>query len=512
MAQNQIQVSEKRIRTRKLALIIGPLVSLCMLLFFDLDPEHPEVTRTAAVALLMAIWWMTEAIPLAATALLPVVLFPFLGIMKGKTVAPLYFNYIIFLFIGGFIVALAMQRWNLHRRIALKIILWIGVGPRRIVLGFMVATAFLSMWISNTATTMMMVPIALAVILKLEESFGPKEVAKFSVGLLLGIAYAASIGGIATLIGTPPNLSFARILKICFPEAPEISFAAWFTFALPLSALFLILTWRLLVMMFCPRRAAVPANLHVFKEEYAKLGPMTFEERVVLVDFIALALLWLLRTDIAIGSVVIHGWATLLGVGEYVDDGTVAITMALILFLIPSRRASGETIMDWATATKLPWGIVLLFGGGFALASGFRESGLSEWLGGQLKGLAMLHPIVIIVAICTMMTFLTELTSNTATTEMILPIIASVSVAVQLNPLLLMIPATLSASCAFMLPVATPPNAIIFGTQRLQASDMARVGVFLNFLGICLITLCVYFFGTFVLNIDVAQFPEWAAK
>jgi sodium-dependent dicarboxylate transporter 2/3/5 len=265
-------------------------------------------------------------------------------------------------------------------------------------------------------------------------------------------------------------------------------------------------------MVFCPRTGAVPANLKVFKEEYAKLGPMTFEERVVLVDFIVLALLWLLRTDIAIGSVVIPGWSTLLGVGNYVDDGTVAITMALILFLIPSRREAGKTIMDWATATKLPWGIVLLFGGGFALASGFRESGLSEWLGGQLKGLAMFHPMVIIVAICTMMTFLTELTSNTATTEMILPIIASVSVAVQLNPLLLMIPATLSASCAFMLPVATPPNAIIFGTQRLQASDMARVGVLLNFLGICLIALSVYFLGTLVLHIDVAQFPQWAAK
>jgi sodium-dependent dicarboxylate transporter 2/3/5 len=512
MGQNQVHVNDKKIRTRKIALVVAPLISLCVLLFANLDPQHPEVTRTAAVALLMAIWWITEAIPLAATALLPIVLFPCLGIMKGSVVAPLYFNYIIFLFLGGFVVALAMQRWNLHRRIALKIILLIGAGPRRIILGFMIATAFLSMWISNTATTMMMVPIALAVILKLEESFGPKEIAKFSVGLLLGIAYAASIGGIATLIGTPPNLSFARILTICFPQAPEISFAGWFGFAFPLSALFLVITWRLLTLMFCPPRGEVAADLRTFQEEYAKLGPMAFEERVVLADFLVMALLWLSRNDITIGGLVIPGWATLLRISEYVDDGTVAIIMALILFLIPSRRSPKGMIMDWPTAEKLPWGIVLLFGGGFALASGFRESGLSAWLGGQLKGLAVLPPIMIVIAICTMMTFLTELTSNTATTEMILPIIASVSVAVKLNPLLLMIPATLSASCAFMLPVATPPNAIIFGTKRLEAADMARAGILLNFVGVCLITLAVYFLTTVVLHIDVAQFPQWAAK
>lgn len=466
----------------------------------------------AAVALLMAIWWISEAIPLAATALVPVALFPLLGIMPGKTTAGLYFNHIIFLFIGGFIVALAMERWNLHKRIALKLILLIGLSPRRLVLGFMAATAFLSMWISNTATTMMMVPIILAIVLKLEESADEKEVHRLTLALFLGTAYAASIGGMATLIGTPPNLSFARIYSIYFPNAPEISFASWFLFALPLSLLFLTIVWTTLVTLFCPKGKALNVDGKHLEEEYEKLGPMGFEEKAVFTVFISMALLWLTRSGLSLGTINLPGWKTLLPDPKFADDGTVAIVMALILFLIPSRGEAGGRLMDWETAKGLPWGIILLFGGGFALAGGFKVSGLAEWVGGALAGLATLHPILLVLLICLTVTFLTELTSNTATTEMILPILAGLAVSIEMPPLLLMIPATLSASCAFMLPVATPPNAIIFGTGRIKIYEMARVGILLNIIGAILITVAVFTTGKAVFGIDPAVFPECCLK
>lgn len=496
--------------TKRFGLVLGPVISLILLIFFNLDPEHPEVTRAAAVALLMAVWWITEAVPLAITSLLPVLLFPLLNVMQAKKVAPIYFNHIIFLFIGAFMVALAMQRWDLHKRIGLKILTWIGVGPRRVTLGFMVTTAFLSMWISNTATTMMMIPIALAVIFKLEETLGKEKLYKFNIGFFLGIAHAATVGGIATLIGTPPNLSFARILHIYFPQAPEISFASWLFFALPLSVVFLILIWLVLTIRYSPPKGKFQIDSEVFKEEYKKLGPFKFEEKVVLTIFALMAFLWIFRVDITIGNFIIPGWSSILGVSDFVDDSTVAVLMAVLLFLIPTKSKKGGRILNWATAVKLPWDIVLLFGGGFALASGLKESGLSTWLGNQLTGVSVLHPIFIIMLICVMLTFLTELTSNTATTEMVLPILAGVAVAIKINPLFLMVPATLSASCAFMMPVATPPNAIIFGTRRLRIADMAKTGISLNLIGVILITLTIYFLGRLVFNIDLAQFPAWA--
>jgi sodium-dependent dicarboxylate transporter 2/3/5 len=497
--------------TRRGVILVGaPLLSLFVILFLDLDPGRPEVTRMAAVALLMAIWWMSEALPLGVTALLPVVLFPLLRIMGGKSVAPLYFNHIIFLFIGGFIVALAMKKWNLHKRIALRIMLTIGSAPRRILLGFMAGTWFLSMWISNTASTMMMVPIALAVIFKLEETFGRDRVKRLSLGILLGTAYGASIGGIATLIGTPPNLSFTRILTILFPRAPEISFATWSMFAFPLSLVFLLIVWVLLSFWFCPGRGEIESDVSVFREEYRRLGPLRFEEGAVLTVFCALALLWITRADITVGSLTLRGWASRLGLSAFVNDGTVAVFMALLLFLIPSRTKGERSLMDWRSARELPWGIVLLFGGGFALASGFKESGLSAWIGGSLSGIGSLHPIVLVALICLMVTFLTELTSNTATTEMFLPILAAGATAASINPLLLMIPATLSASCAFMLPVATPPNAIIFGTNRVKISQMARVGLVINLIGVVLISLAIHLLGRFILGIEATRVPPWA--
>lgn len=495
---------------QRIGLIGGALTALMTLLFFDLQPGNPIVTRMAAVAVLMAVWWVTEAIPIPATALLPVALFPLLGIMKGKAVAPIYFNYIIFLFIGGFIMALAMQKWNLHRRIALRIILLIGVSPKRIILGFMAATWFLSMWISNTATTMMMMPMAMAIIAKLKESFGKKAVSKFSIGLLIGIAYAASVGGTATLIGTPPNLSFSRIFKIYFPDAPEITFASWFVFGLPFAVVFLVVAWRLLTWLFVPRKQSFTTDMALFKQEYRRLGKMRFEEGMVFFLFILLAALWLFRGNIDLGSFTVPGWTTIMPVPGFIDDGTIAIAIAMLLFIIPARSEGRGRLMDWKTASKLHWGIVLLFGGGFALASGFKESGLSIWLGEQLTGVGRFSPVLIVMVVCTMLTFLTELTSNTATTEMILPILGSLSVAIQVNPLLLMIPATLAASCAFMLPVATPPNAIVFGTGEVRMQDMIKSGIVLNLIGVLLITLFIYLIGTTVFEIDLGQMPDWA--
>ena len=501
----------KSIGIKQLALIIAPLISLAIILFADLDPENRKVTYTLAIALLMAIWWITEAIPLAATALIPVALFPLFGVVDGKTISAMYFNHLIFLFIGGFLMAFAMERWNLHRRIALRILLLVGVSPGRILLGFMLATSFLSMWMSNTATAMMMVPIALSIILKLEESLGEVKMGKYSIGLLLGIAYSASIGGIATLVGTPPNLSFARIISIVFPEMPDISFADWFIFALPATILLFIAAWLLLHFMYKPKSSWENIQIDDFRKEYDNLGKAKLEEKIVLVLFITLAFLWIFRSGFSVGSFVIPGWSQLFNAPTYLNDGTVAICMALLLFIIPSKTKKGERLMNWETANKIPWNIVLLFGGGFALAKGFVDSGLSIWFGEQLAGLVNVKPIILTLANVSMMSVLTELTSNTATTEMILPILAGLATAIKINPLLLMIPATLAASLAFMLPVATPPNAIIFGTNRIKIKDMVKTGILLNIMGIIIATLVMYFWGTVVFDIDVNVFPEWAA-
>ena len=282
--------------------IIAPFVFILILLFGDLEPGNPQATYTLAIALLMAIWWITEIIPLAVTALLPVVLFPLFGVMNGRDVSSTYFNHVIFLFIGGFLVALAMQKWNLHKRIALRILMVTGSSPARILLGFMFATAFLSMWISNTATAMMMVPILLSIISKLEDYLDKKELSRYSIGLLLGIAYSASVGGIATLVGTPPNLSFARIFQIMFPHAPEISFSDWFIFALPISIIFFVLIWVFLYFVYRPRTSLENLKGIDFKAQYRELGPASFEEKIILIDFIVLAVLWLTRSGISLGE------------------------------------------------------------------------------------------------------------------------------------------------------------------------------------------------------------------
>jgi sodium-dependent dicarboxylate transporter 2/3/5 len=500
--------------TQKIGLYLGIGLFLIVLVFFDLQPGKPIVTRMAAVAVLMAVWWITDAIPLFATALLPLILYPLLGILSTKATAPIYVNSTIFLFLGGFIIALAMEQWNLHKRIALFIIRTIGSGPSRIVLGFMVAAAFLSMWISNTATAIMMLPIGMAIISKMESEFGAEETHKLTLGLMLGIAYACSVGGMATLVGTPPNLAFARIFSITFPTAKPIAFGSWFFLALPLSAVFMVVIWLFLTKIIYRVPAHVTIDKSIVDKEYKALGPMSFEERIVLLIFTLTAVLWVFRKDLVLGFVSIPGWSNLIPYPKLIDDGTVALVMAMLMFFIPTRSADAEspTLMGGETVIdKMPWGIVILFGGGFALAKGFQTSGLATLIGQNFAGIGQLHPIVMVLIICTTMTFLTEVTSNTATTQMILPILASVGVENQLNPLLLMIPATLSASCAFMMPIATPPNAIVFGSGRIKIAEMARTGIIINLIGIIMVTL-LYFVGPAIFDIDPNVFPEWAQQ
>ena len=492
---------------------IGGIVLFVLIAAFgNLSPGHPEVTYTMAIAVLMAVWWITEVVPLAVTSLLPVVLFPLFGVINGKEVSSAYFNDVIFLFIGGFLVALAMQKWNLHKRIALKILMHTGVRPGSILLGFMLATAFLSMWISNTATAMMMIPIVISVIDQLEESIGKANIKNYAIGLLLGIAYSASIGGIATLVGTPPNLAFAKIFSITFPDAPEIGFGQWMTFALPITVIMMGILWLYLYIIFFRSKNPFTAIIdpETFKNQYKALGKISFEEKIVLADFVMFALLLLFRSDINIGSFKIPGWANLFSQPKFLNDGTVAIAVGIVLFLIPSRLEKGDRILDWETARNMPWRIILLFGGGFALALGFVESGLSVWIGNRLGAVLDFHPVVITIAITTVMIFLTEVTSNTATTQMLLPILAGLAVSDKINPLLFMLPATIAASMAFMLPVATPPNAIIFGTGRIEIKDMAKTGFFLNLIGIAIVTVMTWFLGVHIFDIQPGVFPDWA--
>ncbi|MEX2469549.1 MAG: SLC13 family permease [Pseudohongiellaceae bacterium] len=544
----------------RIGLLLGPLVFLSMLLFVDLDPANPLATRMAAIILLMAIWWITEAIPLAATALLPIVLFPLMGIMRGRelpaggsidlggaaladgvsldnidivfpNVANQYMDWIILLFMGGFIIAVAVEKWNLHKRIALHILRFIGGQPHRLVLGFMLATGFLSMWLSNTATAMMMMPMGLSLILLYEE-LNKKTLAEggtvdsraenFSINLLLGIAYSASIGGFATLIGTPPNGILVTQLSQLFPEAPGITFSTWMLFALPMSATYMVLAWLLLTRVVFPLPKTTPFSGREFiRNEIDKLGPMSAEEKRVAGVFFTVAVLWMTRKDRLFGPEVdIFGWSHFLdqllvamgspAVGYMIDDGTVSIAMALTLFMIPASKAIGGRLLDWDDAAKIPWGILLLFGGGLAIAKGFETSGLGDYVAAQLQVLmGDAAPLTIVISTVAFITGLTEVASNTATISLSLPIMASLSQAIGAHPLLLLIPTTLAASCAFMLPVSTPPNAIVYGSGRVPIMKMVIAGIWLDLLSVVLLTGFVYTLGHLTFGV-LGDMPAWA--
>jgi sodium-dependent dicarboxylate transporter 2/3/5 len=501
-----------QITKQQIGFILGLLVFVLVAFFSNLDPNNPKISYTLATALLMAIWWVMEVFPMAVTALLPVVLFPFLGVENGKLVASAYFNDIIFLFIGGFMIALAMQKWNLHKRIAISILRFTGVGLGQIVAGFMIATAFLSMWISNTATAMMMVPIAMSILSELENHIDQKDIKKYNISLLLAIAYSASIGGVATLVGTPPNLAFVKILNLSFPNAPEISFGEWMFFALPLSIILLLILWLFLYLVFFRKIKNIDDSgiKAILEEERAKNGKISVEEKIVSVAFVLFAVLLVFRKDLDLGLFIIPGWSNILKTPSFINDGVIAISIGILLFLIPAKSKVAKSILDWETMKDMPWGIVLLFGGGFALAKGFVSSGLSLWIGNELGAFFFENQLLNILIVSGLIIFLTEITSNIATTQIMLPVLGGIAISVGQNPLLLMIPATIAASMAFMLPVATAPNAIVFGSGKIKIAEMARVGFFLNLITLLIIVLYIWFLGLDDFDIQVGQLPLWA--
>ncbi|OFV94898.1 MAG: hypothetical protein A3F68_01720 [Acidobacteria bacterium RIFCSPLOWO2_12_FULL_54_10] len=518
---------------RKTGLFLGIVLFLAILLLPPPGGMELPAQRMAAVAALMASWWITEAVPIAVTSLLPLVLFPVLGISPSDKVAPYYADHTIYLFLGGFIVALAIQKWNLHRRIALHIICRLGLRPSRLVLGFMVSTAFLSMWMSNTACAMMMYPIGMSLVTQLATAPGEGTTTdsapdatvmqNFGVVLMLAIAYAASIGGMGTLIGTPPNLVFAGAAHRLFPEAPEVGFLQWMKIGVPMVVLFVPLAWIYL----CRFGSPVPvsgihfrSNPEIIQDELRKLGKLSAAEKRVLAIWVSMAFLWITRSPLTLGSINVPGWSQLLGqYSSYVHDATVSMAMALLLFLMPVPQETlnnGQNqrkiyLMDWETVRHgVPWEILLLFGGGFALAAGFEQTGLSAWIGTLLNGLAGLSPVLIAATVCLGITLFSEMASNTATALLAMPILAATALQIGVHPYLLMVSGTLAASCGFMLPVATPPNAIAYSSGWITSPQMARAGLALDLMGILLITLIVYWLGAPVFGISMTQLPAWA--
>ncbi len=492
----------------------------------------PVGQRLAAVAALMAICWMTQALAIEVTSLLPLALFPLLGIQSAKTVAGLYFSDSSFLYLGGFILALGIERWGLHKRMALAIVSALGAGTRRIVLGMMLATFTISMWISNTAATLLMLPIGLALLSTLAdwhtgEPHRDPGYRHLSMATTLGIGYAATIGGMATLVGTPTNLVFGDAFRRLYPDGPAVSAGQWMTVWTPFALLFLLMTWALLTWGVRMPQWSQPLERSLFRQQQAELGPMQRGERWMAVIFSITVVAWLFRTDFMIGEItlvpgwghVATTWLTHLGVenkglGEWINDSTVAMAVAIVMFVIPvAKHDDGSTkhLMDWETASRLPWGILLLFGGGFALADACRVTGLAEWCGnGLARGIAGQPLWVTLLAVCLLVTFLSELTSNVATANALLPMIAGTAVALGLDPRVLMVPATIAASCGFMLPVSTPPHAIVFGTGRVRLLQMMRYGLILNLAGSALIVLATYFLLMPQLGIRSNGVPEWA--
>jgi sodium-dependent dicarboxylate transporter 2/3/5 len=499
-------------RLRLAGLFLGP-VAFAVLLWGWGGPEgKPLVGAMAAVAALMSIWWMTEAVPLAVTSLLPLVLFPLLGISDAKRTPLNYFNEIIVLYLGGFFIALAMERWNLHKRVALALLNRTGTSPGAVIAGFLLSTSLLSMWISNTATALMMLPIGLAVAAKLEDSFGEERARPLALGLMLAIAYGCSIGGIATLVGTPTNLAFLKIYRDTFPAAPAISFGEWMLYATPLAAVLGVATWFVLAKIFCRCDAGLRLDRAVIRSELAALGPMGREEKTISVLFATLAALWVFRGDLNLGVVTLPGWSRLHPALAGLDDGATALLVTLPLFLLPSRSQPGRTLLDGSSIAKVPWDVLLLFGGGFALAAGFVSTGLSLHLAQVMRDFGHLPEIAILLLVCVFITFLTELTSNVATATMFLPVLAAWAVAENIHPLILMIPCAISASMAFMLPVATPPNAIVFSSRRVRIVEMAKVGLVLNLIGVVVIAVFSQWLLPLIMGFDPQALPVWVAK
>ncbi len=487
------------LQSKNIGLILGPILFLLTLLFYHPKGLSPAANAVLACTLWIAVWWITEAIPIAVTSLLPIILFPLTGGLGLSETTAAFGHKYVFLYIGGFILAIAIERWNLHKRIALNIINLIGTNIKSIILGFMVATAFLSMWISNTASTVMMLPIGLAIVTQLKAN--PLTVENenqiFGKALMLAIAYSASIGGISTLIGTPPNLVLAGIVQELYDI--EITFSQWIAFGLPISIVLLFICWKYLTeIAFSFKQKSFPGGKAEIKKQLINLGKITYEEKLVLAVFAFTAFAWITRSFLLKKFI------------PNIDDTIIAVFAGVVLFLLPASREKNRAIINWQEAVKLPWGILLLFGGGLALAQGFKMSGLAEWIGGQMTLLNGVSLVILLFVLIAAVNFLTEITSNLATTAMMLPILAPLAFTINVHPYILMAGATVAASCAFMLPVATPPNAVVFGSGYLKIPDMVRAGIWMNIISIIILTLIVFFLLPYFWGFDPSKFPlEW---
>ncbi|MGO3667264.1 MAG: SLC13 family permease [Vreelandella alkaliphila] len=488
---------------QKVGLVLGPMLFAFVLLFFHPAELSLEGRMVLATTLWVAVWWITEAIPIPVTSLLPIVLLPITGALESSAVTAAYGNPIIFLFLGGFMIALAMEKWDLHKRIALTIISVLGTSINSIVFGFMAATGFLSMWVSNTASVMMMLPIGTAIVYQVTQELNKSEgdhsedIDKFSKALIFGVGYGGTFGGLGTLIGTPPNIILAAIVNELF--GVEITFASWMMFAFPVVVVLLFIGWRMLTRFIYPINFSnLPGGKALIAKEKAALGKITFEEKAVLVVFLLAAFFWITRSFLWQGQIL-----TIPGI----NDTMIAIVAAIALFLIPSP-SKGGCLLGWDIAKDVPWGILLLFGGGLAIAAGFGSSGLAAWIGGQMSVLEGVNFLLVILLAAGMVLFLTEITSNTATATMILPVLASLALALDIHPFVLMVPAAMAANCAFMLPVGTPPNAIIFATGKIKIIEMVRNGFWLNIFALLLIVAAVYFLLPLMWGIDLTTYPD----
>jgi len=481
--------------TKKIGLYLGPILFFLTLFLFDPDGLNDASRAVLATSLWIAIWWITEALPIAVTALLPIVLFPLSGGMDLASTSAAFGHKFIFLIMGGFIIAIAIEKWNLHKRIALNIIYFIGTDVKKIILGFMVATAFLSMWISNTATSVMMLPIGIVIIKQLKDN--PKTDADenliFGKALMLSIAYSASIGGIATLIGTPPNMVMAGILAQTYGY--EISFLEWFIFGFPVMLLLLFICWWYLTRWaFSFEQKSFPGGIEEISRLKNELGNISYEQKVVGTVFASAGVCWISRSFL------------LQNIFPSIDDTIIAIFFALLLFVLNTKKGN-DKILQWEEAIKMPWGILLLYGGGMSLAKAFESSGLAIWIGNQMNAFGSFHLFFLLILLVTAINFLTEVTSNLATTAMLLPVLAPIAIEFDLHPFVLMAAAAVAASCAFMLPVATPPNAVVFGSGYLRIPDMVKKGFFLNLISILTIVLMVYFLLPSLWNLTPEKFP-----
>jgi len=482
---------QHRMFGRTARLIAGPAAGALVFGWMTRHGIAYPACATAWVACWMAVWWITEAVDLGITSFLPFVLFPLMGVMDASEVSVNYMEQVIFLFIGGFFIAYAMEKWKLHERIAYRIILFSGNSPARILLGIMLSAYILSMWVSNTATTLMLIA-AVSSVAGNEKLFGgPNQ--KLSCALLLALPYAATIGGMGTLVGTPTNMIFVGFYENTYPGAAPVSFVRWFLFAMPFSLVLLAMLYIILRLLFIPGRINRPVDTSFIRTEHDNLGRMRYEERVVMIVFSATAVLWFTRSGMDLGFVRLSGWSAFFENGRYIKDSTVAVVAALALFLWPAR-APGRMILEWNDVTRLPMRVIFLFGSGFALADAFEKSGLATLMASGMKVLEGLPVWVLLLAVAALITVLSEFASNVASIQLMLPVMAALAGSLGIEPMMLLVPATLAASFGFMMPVATAPNTIVFGTGRVKVSQMMLTGLFLNLVAIALLTLYTRWF------------------